>query len=113
MNTFEFFSLLFLLLNERWEDNKDVMLGHFLSEMNPYAWTTEDSADPAVYEEFKTFMADKSFGEDNGFSLVAPYLDSITFYPDLKRFLADVDPKIWNNAVQQFMNQPHKGEKHG
>lgn len=44
MNNFELFSLIFLLLDERWNDCKDKQLGHFLSEMNPFAWTSEDDA---------------------------------------------------------------------
>lgn len=111
MNNFEFFSLIFLLLDERWEECKDDNLAHFLSEMNPYLWDSLCSADPAVYEEFKDFMKDKTIGSDNGFSLVNSYLDTVTFYPNLKNFLKDVDQEVWNDAVQQLMSQPHKGEE--
>ena len=45
MNNFEFFSLIFLMLDSCWDDCKDSKLGNFLSEMNPYSWETEDSAD--------------------------------------------------------------------
>lgn len=111
MNNFEFFSLIFLLLEERWEECKDENLAYFLSEMNPYLFTNIGSADPAVYAEFLDFMKDKTLGEDNGFSLVNSYLDTVTFYPNLKDFLKDVDQEIWNDAVQQLMSQPHKGEE--
>ena len=85
MNTFEYFSLIFFMLDACWEDTKDTNLGQFLSEMNPYMWGTEDSADPAVYEEFKEFMKDKNLGKDNGFELAKEYLKTIDFYPGLEK----------------------------
>ena len=39
------------MLDSCWEENKNETLGQFLSEMNPYMWATETSADPAWYEE--------------------------------------------------------------
>ena len=111
MNTFELFSLIFLLLDSCWDDCKDAELGKFLSGMNPYAWTDESSADPAWYEEFKTFMKDKTIGSDNGFELAKTYLKTITIYPGLKKYLDEYDQDGWNDAMQQLMNQPHKGSK--
>ncbi len=110
MNNFEFFSLIFLLLNNEWEECKDEQLGQFLSEMNPYLWTDIGSADPAFYSEFLDFMKDKTIGEDLGYSLVNPYLDTIEFYPNMKRYLSDIDEETWKDSVQQLLSQPHKGE---
>lgn len=111
MNNFEFFSLIFFMLDACWDDNKDDNLGHFLSEMNPYLWDDIGSADPAVYEEFKNFMKNKTLGNDNGFSLAKDYLKTVTFYPNLDKYLDEYDQEGWNDAVQQLMSQPHKGEE--
>lgn len=113
MNNFEFFSLIFFMLNACWEDNKDENLAHFLSEMNPYLWNDETSADPAWYEEFKEFMKGKSLGKDNGFQLAKEYLKTIDFYPGLEKYLEEYDQDGWNDAVQQLMSQPHKGDGKG
>ena len=109
MNNFEFFSLIFLMLDSCWDDCKDSKLGNFLSEMNPYSWETEDSADLAVYKEFKEFMKDKQIGPDNGFQLAKDYLKTITYYPGLEKYLNEYDQDGWNDAMQQFMAQEHKG----
>ena len=111
MNTFELFSLIFFMLDNCWDDCKNDSLGQFLSEMNPYSWETEDSADPAVYEEFKIFMKDKALGEDNGFQIAKDYLKTVTYFPGLEKYLDEYDQDGWNDAMQQLMNQPHKGEK--
>lgn len=110
MNTFEFFSLIFLLLDNCWDNCKNKELGQFLSEMNPYAWKTEDSADPAWYEEFKLFIKGKSLKQDNGFQLAKEYLRSITYYKGLEKYLDKYDQDDWNDAMKQLLSQPHKGE---
>ena len=110
MNTFEFFSLIFLVLNNEWQDCKDEDLGQFLSEMNPYFWQTEDSADPAVYSEFKEFMKDKSIGEDYGYSLVNDYLDTIYYFKNLRKFFSVIDKEYWIESARCLLNQPHKGQ---
>ena len=110
MNNFEFFSFFYLMLNSCWEKNKNETLGQFLSEMNPFLWKQEVSADPAYFEEFKTFMKDKSLGNDNGFQLAKDYLKTIDYFPNLEKYLDEYDQDCWNDAMQQLMNQPHKGE---
>lgn len=111
MNNFEFFSLIFLLLNKQWEINHDETLGNFLSEMNPYLWEDEISADHAVYAEFLDFMNNKTIGSDYGYCLVNDYLDSISYYKNIKRFLDEIDEKSWIESAEKLLSQPHKGDK--
>lgn len=96
------------MLNACWEDNKDENLAHFLSEMNPYLWNDEASADPSWYEEFKEFMKDKSLGKDNGFQLAKEYLKIIDFYSGLLKYLDEYDKEGWDDAMEQLLSQSHK-----
>ncbi len=91
MNNFEFFSLIFLLLNHGWQKTKDDEHAVFLDAMNPYLWADEGSGEPAVYDEFKQFMKGKTLGEDNGFQLAKDYLKTITYYPGLEKYLEEDD----------------------
>lgn len=110
MNDFEFFSLIFLLLNSCWEERKDEALGDFLSEMNPYLWDSEDSADPAAYAAFKEFIKGKERGDDNGFQLAKDYLKTIDYYQGIEKYLDEYDREGWNDAMRQLMSQEHKGD---
>ena len=110
MNNFGFFSLIYLLLNHCREENQNEDLDCFLSKMDPYIWADEGSGDPAVYDEFKQFMKGKTLGEDNGFQLAKDYLKTITFYPGLEKYLEEYDQEGWDDAMRQFLSQPHKGE---
>ncbi len=110
MNIFEFFSLIYLLLDHSWQESKDDDHGAFLGAMNPYLWASQDSGDPAVYEDFKHFMQGKTLGEDNGFQLAKDYLKTITFYPGLEKYLEEYDQEGWDDAMRQLLSQPHKGQ---
>ncbi|MCR5400827.1 MAG: hypothetical protein K6E78_04450 [Treponema sp.] len=35
---------------------------------------------------------------------------TIDYFPNLDKYLNEYDQEGWNDAMQQFMNQPHKGE---
>ena len=84
MNNFEFFSLIYLMLDSCWEENKNETLGQF--------------------------MKDKSLGDDNGFQLAKDYLKTVDFYQGLEKYLDEYDQDGWNDAMKQLMNQPHKGD---
>ena len=62
-----------------------------MSEMNPYLLEKEGSADPAYFEEFKTFMKDKSLGSDNGFQHAKNYLATIDYFSNLDKYLEEYD----------------------
>lgn len=104
MTVFNLFCLIYLALNQEWEECKDEKLGDFLSEMNPYLWNAEMSADPTWYEEFKEFMQGKEIGTDFGFKHAQNYLKSISYYPDLVRFLSEYDEESWVDGAHQLLN---------
>lgn len=110
MTNFELFCLLYIALNQKWEDCKDEKLGDFLSEMNPYLWDAEMSADPAWYTGFKKFMQEKRIGDDFGFAYAKEYLNTISYYPNLVQFLSDYDEESWVDGANQLLDYLH-GDK--
>ncbi len=111
MTNFELFTLIFLALNQEWEECKDESLGDFLSDINPYRWNAEMSADPAYYEEFKNFMKDKVIGSDYGFGYAKEYLKTISYYPNLCQYLDSYSEESWVDGALQLLNYLHNGEK--
>jgi len=45
--------MLYYALDNVWEKNKDDNLGEFCSNMNPFLFKGEGSADPTIYSHFK------------------------------------------------------------
>lgn len=46
--------MIFYVLDDVWDDSKDYDLGQFLSSANPFLFSDIGSADPYIYEDFKT-----------------------------------------------------------
>ena len=72
---------------------------HFVSELNPFLWAEESFADPAYYEEFKSFMKNKTIDSDMGHSLALEFLSNDIYYSripeyfqrtSVKRFLKEI-----------------------
>ena len=59
---------------------------HFVSELNPFLWADESSADPAYYEEFKSFMKDKTIDSDMGYSLALEFLSNDIYYSKVPEY---------------------------
>ena len=53
MDVYTIFKLMYFALDSKKKKNKDDDLGQYLSEMNPFLWNDEGSADPAMYSKFK------------------------------------------------------------
>lgn len=59
LNCYEAFKMLYYSLDYIWDETKDENLGEFCSNMNPFLWKGENSADPAVYSHFKKLFNEK------------------------------------------------------
>ena len=59
MNVYAIFKLMYFALDSKWEKDKDEDLGQYLSEMNPFLWNDEGSADPEMYSKFKSKFQEK------------------------------------------------------
>jgi hypothetical protein len=83
MSTFEIFNLMYLVLEELNEENKDENVSTYLSEANPYIWEGENSGDPAVFYEFKKSFEEKGSFDDYGYDFIVDYLTNIDYYEGL------------------------------
>lgn len=85
---------------------------HFISEMNPFLWADESSADPAYFEEFKSFMKDKTIGSDMGYSLALEFLSNdIIYYSKIPEYFQKTSVDEWISAAKECLSEPHKRAK--
>lgn len=59
LNCYNTFKMLYYTLDNIWDESKDENLGEFCSNMNPFLWKGEGSADPALYSHFKKQFEEK------------------------------------------------------
>ncbi|MBR4830367.1 MAG: hypothetical protein IKZ96_01190 [Bacilli bacterium] len=80
MNSWDIFKILYYALDSEWEKSKNVVLGDFLSEMNPFIFEGEGSADPVIYNEFKSKFNEEFNATckiDEGYSFCKKYIEEL------------------------------------
>ena len=77
MNRFELFIMIFYVLDYYQDDNKGEELSIFLSDMSPFIFADEGSADPAVYSEFCDFVKEDKIEIENSFEVACRYIEWI------------------------------------
>lgn len=79
MECIDVFKLLYYALDSTWNKTKNEDLGEYCSEMNPFLWKDEGSADLAVYSNFKekfNKQFDNKCSVENGFIFSKQFLDN-------------------------------------
>ena len=107
MNPFELYCMIFFVLDAEWADTKDDRLGQFLSEASPFTFAENESADPAVYADFKKKITEP-ITLKNSFELAKDYINSLR---DVRVFNAFswIDEDEWLYAITEYLSKEHKG----
>ena len=108
MNKFELFTMIYFWLDSFYEDTTDENIINQLSEMNPFLWKDISSADPAVYDEFCSFLRGRSITVDNSLKLAREYVKTID-YADMTEAFMDMDEEKWKDGCRKYLTMEHKG----
>lgn len=106
MNQFELFSMIFYVLDDVWDDSKDYDLGQFLSSANPFLFSDIGSADPYIYEDFKTKTSSTIKIKDS-YKIAVDYIKSVEDGKFLNVFLT-ISEEEWTESVNDYLSEPHK-----
>ena len=108
MNRFELFTVIYFWLDNFYKDTTDESIINQLSEMNPFLWKDICSADPAVYDEFCTFIGKRNITIDNSLELAVEYVKTID-YADMAEAFRDIDEEEWKDGCRKYLAMEHKG----
>lgn len=113
MTNFELFTLMYFVLDAEYEkDGKtDERLMHYVSELNPFLWDAEDSADPAYFYDFNKFMQNKTIGDDCGYSLIVEFIKTNDeYYFGMEKYFLKTSVEAFKEAAKRYRAAPHKGD---
>lgn len=108
MNKFELFTLIFLALDDDWDETKNKDLGQFLSSANPFLFKEITSAVPAVYVDFCNFIGDTKIATQNSFELAHEYIHHVNI-PAVEQSFSTLTREEWITAVGEYLSSEHKG----
>ena len=77
MKKFELFVMIYYTLDAYYGENVSEESNNFLSDMCPFTFADEGSADPAVYAEFCDFIKVEEIEIENSFELACKYIEWI------------------------------------
>ena len=108
MNKFELFCLLFLFLDEEWDETHNEELGDFLSGMNPFLFDDIGSADTATYDEFCS-MISTPIDVETSFETAWDYVHKLNI-PVVTTAFSYVSKDEWVEFADEYLSEPHKGQ---
>ena len=109
INSYELFQIVYLILNEinNQEGNSEVTT--YLSDANPFVWNGENSADPALYPEFKDMFEKNSNDKDFYYDFVCKYLSSLTYYRGIyETFVNAISKEDYIVTCQEILKEKGK-----
>ena len=108
MNKFELFSLIYFWLSRFYQNATDDRIINQLSEMNPFLWEDIGSADPAVYDDYCSFLGDRTITVENSLAIAQEYVQTIG-YADITEAFQKVDRNQWEAGCTRYLSTEHKG----
>lgn len=112
MNRFELFTMIYFWLDVYYENETDDRIINQLSEMNPFLWKDLSSADPAVYDEYCSFIGEREITLKNSLEIAKEYVKTID-YVDMTEAFAHVDQQEWISGCEKYLASDHKGAENG
>ncbi len=114
MTNFELFTMMYFVLDTELEkiNRSDELLLDYVSNLNPFLWNSEDSADPAYFSEFNDFMKDKVIGDDYGYSLIVEFIKTNDeYYFGLEKYFLRISVEEFKEAFKRYLSERHKGDE--
>lgn len=114
MNQKEIFNLMFFALDKCTRTNPTDALLCFCSDMDPFLFKGEMSADPAVSDDFNKFfqktVPGQTLGVQESLAFVKAFLESIQEYtyswPKVKAAIESVSEEEWAAAAEKLPSLP-------
>lgn len=107
MNKFELYCMIYYALDAKWEEEKNEILGEFLSSANPFMFKDIGSADPVIYTNFCKKMPNVINPKDS-YEYAESYVASLGS-KEIKSAFSRVSRDEWNACLKEYLGIDHKG----
>lgn len=106
MSVYDYFVMMYYSLDFEYEnsDNPGEELRLFLSDLNPFIWAGENSADPATFENFKAAYQKYGTDEAQGYTFVKKYIRR-ECSPIIQQAFSSTTEEDWMSAVEIYLKR--------
>ncbi len=102
MTKYGLFVMIYYALDAYYEENISEEINNFLSDMCPFTFADEGSADPAIYAEFCNFIKVEEIEIENSFELASKYVEWINL-PYVTIAFEWVTKEDWDKKSRQYI----------
>ena len=83
----------------------------FLSDANPFLWAGENSADPAMFPEFREIVPQENIPVEDSYDMASRYIEALPYYyaDSVREAFRTIIRQEWDEGVSRCMSRPHKG----
>ena len=100
--------LMYLALNKEWEKDKNELFGLYLSEADPFL-TGDDSADPAIYDEFVKCFEKYGTYDDYGYDFILKYLSDLDpYYGNINQYFLNINKQKYIEDSEKYSSLSDK-----
>lgn len=104
MSVYDFFVLMYYALDSVYQDSPDEELLDYISDLNPFIWADEGSADPAEYEDFKSDFQKHGTADAYGYVFVKDYINR-KCSKVIKNAFAKISKSAWKRAMKEYLSR--------
>ena len=104
MESFVIYQLMFLIIEEMSEDNKDDNIMNFLIDANPFMRQGEASVEEVIYDEFKRQYALNKKEDDYCYEFICGYLKQLdSYYGDIFSIFNQLSREEYINSCKNIL----------
>lgn len=103
MTKFELFTMIFYALDAFYDENAPEEINYFLSDMCPFTFADENSADPAIYEDFCEFVEGKEIAIENSLKIAKEYASHLKAV-NVQEAFVDMTEEFWIQGCREYLS---------
>lgn len=104
MSVYDYFVLMYYALDSAYQDSPNEELLDYISDLNPFIWADEGSADPAEYEEFKAAFQKYGTIDAYGYVFVKSYINR-NCSDAIKNAFSSISKSAWKRAMKEYLSR--------
>ncbi len=104
MSVYDFFVMMFYSLDHAFQKSPNEELRLYLSDLDPFIWADECSADPAEYEDLKSDFQKHGTTDAYGYVFVKDHIDR-KCSGTIKAAFSTISKSAWKRAMKEYLRR--------
>lgn len=102
-NSKQLFEIMYIILNQIWEETQAEDLRIYVSEADPFLCNDGESADPVISEDFNNLYEQKKNSGMSDYDFIVYYLENLdSYYGDIKKYFVSIPRNECEQKISSY-----------